>query len=278
MPVNNRPQRRTRHRESAMNKVRPTLEVCADSIDSALAARRGGAHRIELCASLLEGGLTPSAGLLRTVRGLVSIELFVMIRPRGGDFCYSEAEFLAMKEDIRTARSLAADGVVLGLLDPDGLVDVARTRELVELACPLAVTFHRAFDLSADLEKSLEDVIPTGTSRILTSGGAQTAPEGLEQIRRLVQAARGRIAIMAGSGINSRNVVRVIEATGVTEVHASAKAPVPSAMRFQKNISMGPTGGGEYLRQAADPEEVKTLAMALNHLRSSGQGKDRRKG
>ena len=261
-----------------MNKVRPTLEVCADSIDSALAARRGGAHRIELCASLLEGGLTPSAGLLRTVRGLVSIELFVMIRPRGGDFCYSEAEFLAMKEDIRTARSLAADGVVLGLLDPDGLVDVARTRELVELACPLAVTFHRAFDLSADLEKSLEDVIPTGASRILTSGGAQTAPEGLEQIRRLVQAARGRIAIMAGSGINSRNVVRVIEATGVTEVHASAKAPVPSAMRFQKNISMGPTGGGEYLRQAADPEEVKTLAMALNHLRSSGQGKDRRKG
>ena len=247
------------------------LEICADSIDSALAAQRGGAQRIEMCASLLEGGLTPSVGVLRTVRDLLSVELFVMIRPRGGDFCYSETELLAMKEDIRVVRSLGADGVVLGLLDPDGRVDIVRTRELVELARPLEVTFHRAFDVSAELERSLEDIILTGASRILTSGGAPTAPEGLEEIRKLTRAARDRIVILAGSGINSRNVAQVISATGVTEVHASAKEPAASPMRFRKSISMGRAEGGpqEYLRQVADEEEVRALAAALRNFKAA---------
>jgi copper homeostasis protein len=239
------------------------LEICVDSIDSALAADRGGAHRIELCSSLLEGGLTPTAGVMRAVRQRVTLAVFVMIRPRGGDFLYSDAELEAMEEDIRAAKSVGADGVVLGLLTELGRVDVARTRELVELARPLETTFHRAFDLSDDLDQSLEDVIATGASRILTSGGAQTAPEGAEQIRKLVEAARDRIVIMAGSGIQSRNLRQVLAATSVAEVHASAKAPVASAMRYQRNVAMGSGQQDEYTRQVADEEEVRALARVL---------------
>ena len=239
------------------------LEICVDSIDSALAADRGGAHRIELCSSLLEGGLTPNAGMIRVVREHVGLGVFVMIRPRGGDFLFSDAEFESMKEDIRTAKSLGANGLVLGLLTEDGRVDAARTRELVELARPLETTFHRAFDLSADFSQSLEDVIATGATRILTSGGAQTAPEGADQIRRLVQAARHRIIIMAGSGIQSGNLRQVLAATGVNEVHASAKAPVTSAMRYQRNVAMGSGQESEYTRQVANEEEVRALARIL---------------
>lgn len=239
------------------------LEICVDSIDSALAAHRGGAHRIELCSSLLEGGLTPSAGVMRAVRQRVSLAVFVMIRPRGGDFLYSDAEFEAMKEDIRAAKSLGADGVVLGLLSELGRVDVVRTQELVELARPLETTFHRAFDLSDDLDQSLDDVIATGASRILTSGGAETAPEGAEQIRRLVEAARHRIVIMAGSGIQSRNLRQVLAATSVAEVHASAKAPVASAMRYHKDVAMGSGQQDEYTRQVANEEEVRALRKIL---------------
>lgn len=239
------------------------LEICVDSIDSALAADRAGAHRIELCSSLLEGGLTPSAGVIGAVQQRVSLAVFVMIRPRGGDFLYSDAECEAMKEDIRTAKSLGANGVVLGLLTEYGRVDVVRTRRLVELARPLETTFHRAFDLSDDLDQSLEDVIGTGASRILTSGGARTAPEGAEQIRKLVQAARDRIIIMAGSGIQSRNLRQVLAATSVAEVHASAKAPVASAMLYQRNIAMGSGQQDEYTRQVANEEELRALRKIL---------------
>lgn len=239
------------------------LEICVDSIDSALAADRAGAHRIELCSSLLEGGLTQSAGVMRAVRERVSPAVFVMIRPRGGDFLYSDAEFEAMKEDIRTAKSLGANGVVLGLITEYGRVDVVRTRELVEVARPLETTFHRAFDLSEDLHQSLEDVIATGAGRILTSGGARTAPEGAEQIRKLVQAARGRIIIMAGSGIQSRNLRQVLADTAVCEVHASAKRPVASAMLYQRSVAMGSGQQSEYTRQVADEEEVRALRKIL---------------
>ena len=244
------------------------LEICADSIDSALAAERGGAHRIELCSSLLEGGLTPSAGFIRRVRDRVSIGLWVMIRPRGGDFCYSEDEYIAMKEDILVARRFGANGVALGLLAEEGCVDVDRTRELVGLARPLEVTFHRAFDVSASLEKSLEDVVGAGADRILTSGGAQTALEGLEPIKSLVQAAQGRIVVMAGSGVNSQNAARLIAATGVTEVHASAKTRVESRMSYRKSISMGQVEAefGEYSRFVANHQEVSALARVLGQF------------
>jgi copper homeostasis protein len=247
-----------------------SLEICADSIESALAAGRGGAHRIELCSSLLEGGLTPSAGVIAAVRDRTSLDIFVMIRPRGGDFLYSDAEFEAMKEDIRIAKSRSADGVVLGLLTEGGGVDVARTRGLVELAMPLETTFHRAFDLSADLDQSLENVIATGARRILTSGGAQTAPEGVEAIRRLVQAARGRIIIMAGSGIRSSNVRQVLAATGVQEAHASAKSPIASRMRYHKDVAMGSGQKEEYTRQVANEGEIRALAKILEETGSTG--------
>jgi len=243
-----------------------SLEICCDSIDSAVAADRGGAQRIELCSSLLEGGLTSSAGLIRTVRVNVSIALFVMIRPRGGDFCYSDSEFAAMKEDISIAKSSGADGVVLGLLNIDGNVDVARTVALVELAAPLPVTFHRAFDLAADFDRALEDVVKTGAQRILTSGGMPVAPQGVKQIRKLVEAAGGRIKIMAGSGIHSKNAAEVIAQTGVHEIHASAKARVASPIRFQRNVSMGSTANDEYTRLVANEEEVRALAGVLRDL------------
>ena len=188
-----------------------TVEVCVDSVASAQAAERGGAQRVELCSDLLEGGITPSSGLLGVVRSNVSIGVYPIIRPRPGDFCYSEPEFDTMCRDIEVARSEGADGVVLGLLKTDGSVDIERTRQLVELARPLAVTFHRAFDMSVDLLRSLEDVCMTGADRILTSGGEQECLHGVDVVAGLVRASRGRINIMAGGRIGINNAATIIE-------------------------------------------------------------------
>ncbi len=165
------------------------IEVCVDSVASAIAAERGGAQRIELCSDLLEGGVTPSLGLLGVVRSKVSIALHPIIRPRPGDFCYSDAEFDSMQRDIEIAKSEGADGVVLGILEREGTVDVGRTRELIELARPLSVTFHRAFDMSEDLFRALDDVCATGADRLLTSGGEQECLQGVDTVAELVQAA-----------------------------------------------------------------------------------------
>jgi copper homeostasis protein len=197
------------------------LEVCVESLDRAMAAERGGAHRIELCSDLSSGGITPSLGLMKTVRKNVRLPIFVLIRPRCGDFFYSKREFETMAEDIQTAKQLGMDGIVLGLLNAKGEVEVARTRKLVQLAHPLPVTFHHAFDAAPDLQRSLEAVMKTGAKRILTSGGKPRAADNLSGLARLVAAANGRISIMPGGGINARNVARISRATLAREIHTS---------------------------------------------------------
>jgi copper homeostasis protein len=242
------------------------LEVCIDSVESAVAAERGGARRVELCSDLLEGGITPGAGLVACVRRHISIDLFVMIRPRGGDFLYSSFEFEVMEEEIRHARRLGADGVVLGLLDDQGRVDVARTSRLVELARPLQVTYHRAIDMAADLTSALEDVISTGASRILTSGGAPNVQEGLAELARMVTDARGRIRIMPGGGITPGNIATIARTTGASEFHSSARTLTPSPVQFRKQgMSMGDLRDREYRRFSVHPENVRALLNRLEH-------------
>src|SRR5947208_9942123 len=176
------------------------VEACVDSIESALAAARGGAHRLELCANLIEGGTTPSAGTLAVCRARLDIPIFVLIRPRGGDFLYSAAELAVMLEDIRRAKQAGVQGIVTGLLRADGEIDADRTGELIAAARPLHVTFHRAFDVCRDASRALETLVALGVERVLTSGQAATAPEGADRIARLVQQAAGRLAILPGGG------------------------------------------------------------------------------
>ena len=245
-----------------------SLEICVESLESALAAERGGAQRIELCSALSEGGLTPSAGLIAACSQL-AVQCYVMIRPRGGDFLYSNLEFELMKDEIRRAKDLGADGVVFGILTADGQVDVARTRELVALTAPLSVTFHRAFDMTPDLDAALEAVIATGAVRILTSGGAPSVPEGIDAIARVVERAAGRIRIMPGGGVKPSNVAEIARATGAIEFHSSARAAYPSKMAYRKpGIAMGDSADREYTLYAASEETVHALADALGALQA----------
>jgi len=241
------------------------IEVCVDSVASAMAAERGGAQRVELCSDLLEGGVTPSLGLLGVVRSKLSIALHVIIRPRPGDFCYSDAEFESMERDIRCAKREGADGVVLGILEQEGTVDVARTRELVELARPLSVTFHRAFDMSSDLFQALNDVCATGADRLLTSGGEQECAQGVGTVAKLVKDACGRITIMAGGRIGIQNAPSIIERTGVTEIHVGLATPVKSPMLHQNSgLSLGKAQGREYQRTEVFEKSVRKLRRAID--------------
>jgi copper homeostasis protein len=187
-----------------------------------------------------------------------------MIRPRGGDFCYTDLEFEVMREEIQQARMLGADGLVLGVLDAEGRVDVRRTRELVELAGPLPVTFHRAIDMTPDLAAALEDVVETGAQRILTSGGKASAVLGSEEIAQLVERARGRIAIMAGGGISPETVATVAQATGAGEFHSSARMDLPSPVRFHKEgMTLGDVADREYSRYGVCEEKVRAMVAEL---------------
>lgn len=241
------------------------VEICIDSIESALAAERGGAHRVELCSNLLEGGTTPSAGLIETVRRKVGISLHVIIRPRGGDFCYSDDEFDSMKRDVLTAKQLGADGIVFGILSEDGKVDSARTRSLARFARPLSSTFHRAFDMSVDLNQALEDVIHAGVDRVLTSGGEQNAEDGMASIVRMLTVAKDRIAVMVGGGIRETNVRQIIQGTGAREIHANMSHSVSSPMLYRNNkISLGAIKGREYERVVVLQDKVRRLVEAAS--------------
>jgi copper homeostasis protein len=257
------------------NHPQVLVEVCVDSVSSALAAERGGAARVELCSDLIEGGITPSAGLIEMTRAAVSVALHVMIRPRGGDFCYDSGEFEIMRRDIAFAKQLGANGVVFGILDLNGNVDLARTRPLVDLARPLAVTFHRAFDMTADLSRALDDVCAAGVDRLLTSGGEPTSIEGQETIRQLVKQARSRIVVIPGSGIKPENARSLVDYTGVTEIHVGLRSAIPSPMLHRNlRVSMGSAGAigpigsmehREYQRFVVLEEQVRRLCGALGN-------------
>ena len=197
------------------------LEICLESIDRAVAAERGGAHRVELCSDLPSGGITPSAGLIEAARNHLRIPIHVLIRPRAGDFLYSGREFEVMERDIRMAKKMGVDGIVLGILDENSRIDIARTGKLVDLARPLPVTFHRAFDLCQDRDAGLEAVIQTGAARLLTSAGHARATDGIAAIAHLVRTAGDRLVVMPGGGVNVDNFQLILRETGAREIHGS---------------------------------------------------------
>ena len=242
------------------------LEVCVDSVVSALDAERGGADRVELCDNLFEGGTTPSAGCIEITRKHLSIGLQVIIRPRGGDFLYDDYEFAVMKRDIQLAKEIGADGIVLGLLTPQGDIDRDRTAQLIALARPLNVTFHRAFDMVADPLRALDDLIALGVDRVLTSGQRATAWEGVGLICELVAYAEGRIGIMPGGGINEDNLAALVRETGVRECHVSGRTTVASAMKHQNHRAF--MGGSlrlpEYERQVTDAQRIQAFKRQIS--------------
>ena len=240
------------------------LEICAGSVASAIAARDGGAQRIELCAALEVGGVTPSAGLIAEARKVEGLVLNVIIRPRGGDFLYDSHEVACMEEDIRTCKELGVDGVVIGALTAEGEIDTEACRRLIEAAEGMSVTFHRAFDMCKDPHKALEELIAMGCNRVLTSGQAPTAEAGIELLKELVEQADGRIIIMPGCGVSSKNAARILRATGAGEIHASARRSVGSGMLFRNAcVSMGNSENDEYARKETDVNEVRAIVNSI---------------
>ena len=244
------------------------LEACVDSVESALSAQAGGADRVELCDNLLEGGTTPSAGLIAACCERLRIPVHVLVRPRGGDFVYSEVELDVMRRDIAVARQHGARGVVIGVLLPDGAIDIPRTRALVAAARPLSVTFHRAFDFTVDPDQALDDLIALGVDRLLTSGQAPTAALGTGILARLARRAAGRIAIAAAGGLSEEHIVQVVERTGVPEVHVRATALLESAASYRPthlSLLKQPLPN-EYDRAVTDPERIRHLAELLREI------------
>jgi len=241
------------------------LEICIDSPASARAAAEGGADRVELCANLPEGGTTPSAGLTRVVRAAFPRGLMVIIRPRGYDFLYSADEMHAMLHDVRVARELGADGIVIGCLTPEGRVDAAACERLLAAAGSLDVTFHRAFDMTRSLREALEDIIALGIRRVLTSGGQPDVPAGSAMIADLVRQAGGRASIMPGGGVTEENLAAIVRATGAVEIHLSARHAVRSGMTYRNgNCSMGAfSKDHEYEWREASVEKIRQAKEAL---------------
>ena len=237
------------------------LEVIGFNIESCILAQAAGAHRIELCDNPGEGGTTPSYGFIKAARERLQIDLFPIIRPRGGDFLYSDAEFELMRTDVQVCKELGCDGVVIGILNADGTVDTKRCKELIALAYPLGVTFHRAFDRVNDAAKALEDIIDMGCERILTSGLQPTAFEAAEKIAALIRQADQRIIIMPGSGVRADNIIELAKKTGAVEFHTSARMNIASSMTYINE------GMKENLRSVSlDETEVKKIIVHLTSL------------
>ncbi len=236
------------------------LEIAAFNLQSAILAANAGANRIELCENAHEGGTTASYGTLKLAKEKIAVPVFPIIRPRGGDFLYTAEEFDIMWKDIQLCKELGYEGVVVGLLNADGTVDTKRTAQLAELAYPLDVTFHRAFDRAIDAMQALEDIIHCGCTRILTSGQVPNAFDGKDLIKRLVQVADNRITIMPGSGVRSNNIGTLAGYTGATEMHSSARRPAPSGMAFNQ-----PSMQENLQTITVDEEEIKSMIKALDN-------------
>ncbi|WLR91126.1 copper homeostasis protein CutC [Shinella zoogloeoides] len=245
--------------------TKPLIELCVEGIDGFLAAQEAGADRVELCASLMEGGLTPSLATIRAAVKAARIPVHVIIRPRGGDFLYSDAEFETMVEDVRALRDEGVSGVVIGCLTPDGRIDEARTTTLVEAARPMSVTCHRAFDMTADAGEALEALVRCGVDRVLTSGQRDTAVEGIAILKSAVEQAAGRIVIMGCGALDAQNISKVRDEAGLAELHFAALTTVPSGMAFRNpHVGMGGTEKDrEYELTLTDKDAVRaTIAAA----------------
>lgn len=240
------------------------IEIAVTDFTTTKSAVEGGAGRIELCSALSEGGLTPSYGLVKACRENFDLPLFPIVRPRGGDFLYSDEEFQIMQQEIGLFKKMGCDGVVIGFLKGDGSIDYDRTAQLVELAYPMEVTFHRAFDRCAEPFKAMEQIIKAGCQRILTSGQKPNVMDGIELVKQLVQTADERIIILPGSGVRKENIKEVAQKTGATEFHSSLRSEVKSSMEF---IHPAFEGSAEsYINPAIDPQEVRLLKAALQNL------------
>lgn len=216
------------------------IEICLDSVESVIIAERAGADRVELCSDLFEGGLTPTVGTFLLAKERTNIPINVMIRPRGGDFCYSDIEFKVMKKEALFFKENGADALVFGILTPDGEIDKIRTKELIDIARPLPVTFHRAFDMTRDAFRSLDALISLGVERVLTSGLEATVLEGADTLRALVERAGERMIVMPGSGINERNFNKIKNLIGAKEYHMGLSSSIPSKMVFHPgHVYMG---------------------------------------
>lgn len=237
------------------------VEICTGSVQSAVNAKKGGATRIELCQDLAEGGITPSFAAIKYCVEVLKLRTYVLVRPRAGDFCYSEAEYEIVKADVELCKKLGAVGVVVGFLTPDGKVDTKRTAEVVRLARPLEVTFHRAFDLCCDYRRALQDITECGCDRILTSGLSPKAIGGVSVIRDIVELSEGRISIIAGSGISPQNVAEIIGKTGVREVHASCKKRICG-----QTLNPDIPDTSNFLHSETDAEEVGKLLKICNSI------------
>lgn len=242
-----------------------TFEICANSAESCVAAQAGGAHRVELCASMPEGGTTPSFGEIRLARKLIDIRLHVIIRPRGGDFLYTPLELDVMEEDIHMARQAGADGVVFGCLTPEGDLDMPAMRRLMKISEGMSVTFHRAFDYVRSPEQVLEQLIDLGVNRVLTSGQQPTAMQGASLLAELVRQAAGRIVIMPGCGVNEWNIAELAACTGASEFHFSARELKESKMLLRNPaLSMGSSDQDEYAHPVTTAERVRHTIQALS--------------